>query len=142
MKKTNKLCILVTALSFAAILCVLLGKSIISGSGFTLSYPFIDALFPSADSSFRPSTIIYVWMLVGGSVVASALIWLRRAWSALAGCVVSLSSLAYHVVRSVQNGYSVFQIDGVWEFFMLALPLAAAVACIALFRAIKEEAQA
>ena len=85
MKKTNKLCIFVTALSLAAILCVLLGKSVISGSGFTLSYSYIDALFPSADSSFRPSTIIYAWILVGGSILASVLIWLRRAWSALTG---------------------------------------------------------
>jgi hypothetical protein len=138
-KKSSKLCILITALSLAAIPCVLLGESVLYGFGFTLSYPYIDALFPSADTSFRLSFTIYLWMLVGGSVLTSALVWIRRSWAALAGCVVSLSSLVCHVVRSVLDGYSVFQIDDVWRFFMLALPLAAAIACIILFLAIRQE---
>jgi hypothetical protein len=66
MKKTNKLCILVTALSFAAILCVLLGKRIIS----VRASPEL-SLHRRAVSLggflVRPSTIIYVWMLVGGA---------------------------------------------------------------------------
>ena len=139
MNTSKKLRITITLLSLAAVLCVLLGKSIIYVPGFTLSYSFIDALFPPADTSFLPSTTIYVWILVIGSLITCVLIWLRHAWAALAGCAASLSSLVYHVIRSIQNGYSVFQIDGIWEFFMLALPLVSVVLCIALYRDIKQE---
>ncbi|MDI9521023.1 MAG: hypothetical protein QM308_07740 [Bacillota bacterium] len=139
MNTSKKLRITITLLSLAAVLCVLLGKSIIYVPGFTLSYSFIDALFPPADTSFLPSTTIYVWILVIGSLITCVLVWLRHAWAALAGCAASLSSLVYHVIRSIQNGYSVFQIDGIWEFFMLALPLVSAVLCIVLYRDIKQE---
>ena len=141
MKTSRKLRVTITLLSLAAVLCVLFGKSIIYGPGFTLSYSYIDALFPPADSSFLPSTLIYVWILVIGSLITCVLIWLRHAWAALAGCAASLSSLVYHVIRSIQNGYSVFQIDGIWEFFMLTLPLVSAALCIVLYRTVKDEAE-
>jgi len=40
---------------------------------------------------------------------------------------------AYRVICSAQNGFSVFQIDGVWGFSILALPLVFAALCIALY---------
>lgn len=78
MNTSKKLRITITLLSLAAVLCVLLGKSIIYVPGFTLSYSFIDALFPPADTSFLPSTTIYVWILVIGSLITCVLVWLRR----------------------------------------------------------------
>lgn len=141
MKKSSKIRIAITALMLAAAACVLVGKSILYGPGFSLSYPYIDALFPGPDTSFMPTTTVYVWLLLASGVAASALSWVPAAWAALAACCVCASSLVYHGVRSIQNGYSVFQIDGVWEFLMLALPLAAAILCIALFRAKRAEAE-
>ena len=39
---------------------------------------------------------------------------------------------AYRVISSAQNGFSLFLIDGIWGFSMLALPLVSAALCIAL----------
>lgn len=135
MKKTMGLRIAIALLLLGGAACVLVGKSVIYGPGFSLSYPYIDALFPKADSAFRRSTTVYVWLLLAGGVAGAALVWLKSAWSSLAVCAISLSSLVYHVIRGVQNGYSPFQIDGLWEGLMLALPLVAAVLCVVLFRA-------
>ncbi|MBR2571709.1 MAG: hypothetical protein IKE30_06220 [Clostridia bacterium] len=139
MQKALKLRAAIAVMMLAAAACVLLGKSVIYGPGFTLSYPYIGALFPAADSGFRATTTIYVWILLAGGVAAAVVVWLKPAWAALAAFAICLSSLVYHVIRSVQGGFSVFQIDGVWEFFMLALPLVSAVLCIVLYRTIKQE---
>ena len=141
MKKSIKFRIAITALMLAAAACVLVGKSILYGPGFSLSYSYIDALFPGQGTSFKPTTTVYVWLLLTSGVATVVLAWGQAAWAAPAACCVCASSLVYHVVRSVQNGYSVFQIDGMWEFFMLALPLAAAIFCVALFRAKRAESE-
>ncbi|MEA5015061.1 MAG: hypothetical protein VB099_10920 [Candidatus Limiplasma sp.] len=141
MKKSSKIRVAITALMLASAACVLLGKSILYGPGFSLSYPYIDALFPGQGTSFKPTTTVYVWLLLVSGVAASALAWVPAVWAAPTACCVCASSLVYHVVRSVQNGYSVLQIDGMWEFFMLALPLAAVILCVALFQVKRAESE-
>ena len=110
-----------------------------SFSGITLSFPYIEALFPIEGTSFRNTTVVYVWLVLVGGVVASALVWLRGTRAALVAGAVCLSSILCHVVASIINEYSVFAIDGIWAFLMLALPLASTVLCIVLYRAVKDE---
>lgn len=139
MKSTTKLRITVTLLLLASIVCVLTGKSIVYAPGFTLSSDYIDALFPAADSSFRLNFTIYLWFLMAGGVIAAAIVWIPKAWAALAACGVCLVSPVYHVIRSIQNDYGVLQFDGMCDFFLLALPLTAVIFCLVLFRAQRME---
>lgn len=139
MKKMIKLRLTIALLMLAAAACVLLGKTTIGGPGFSLTYNYIDALFPTPDSSWRENAIVYAWILFASGIAAAGLVWIKGAWAALVTCAVCVSSLVYHVIRSVENKYGVFQIDGVWEFFMLALPLVAAILCVALFKAIRDK---
>ena len=140
MQKTTKLKIWITILMLAAAACTLVGKSIMSFSGgISLSYNYIDALFPNAKTSFRSTTTVYAWLLLAGGVLACVFVWLRGAWTAIVACVLCAGSLVWHIVTSIINGYSVFEINGIWEFFMLALPLIGAILCVLLFRAAREE---
>lgn len=139
MEKTMKLKIWITVLMLAAAACTLVGKSIMSFSGgISLTYDYIDALFPTAETSFRSTTTVYAWLLLAGGVLAGAFVWLRRAWTALVACALCASSLIWHIATSIINGYSILEINGAWEFAMLALPLVAAVLCVILFRAARE----
>jgi len=139
METSKKLRIAVTVLMLAAALCVLVGKSVTYFSGFSLSTNYIGALFPTEDSSVRHNFTVYVWMVLTSGVAAAALVWIRKPWAALVTGLVCLSSPVYHVIRSMENEYGVFQFDGIWDFLMVTLPVASVILCLALFRSVRAE---
>lgn len=139
MKKSNRLRISITLLMLAAAACVLVGKSVVHGPGFTLSYNYIDSLFPAADSAWKRTAVSYSWSLLTSGIIASVLVWVRKTWMVPITAFVCLSSTINHVIRCALEHYSVFQIDGVWEFFMLVLPLASMALCLWLLCEMRKE---
>jgi hypothetical protein len=139
MKKTIIFKALITALLLAAIACILFGKNVLYGPGFTISNNYIDALIRKADTSFRMTTTVYVWILMICSIASIVLVWLKSCkMSMIAGIVCLIPSIS-NMVIDIANKYSPFSFDCPCDFFMFILPVAAAVLCFILFNISKKE---
>ena len=115
--------VMITLLMLASAALVFVGKSIIYGPGFTISYNYIDALLPSADSSWRWTARVFVWILLVSGVLASVVVWLKPRWAPVLTLVLCLCPVIWHIVASIINHYGVFDLSGIWEVLMLLLPL-------------------
>lgn len=131
MKKNR---VIITLLMLASAALVFVGKSIIYGPGFSISYSYIGALFPDADTSFRWTTTVYCWLLLVCGVLASIFAWLKPKWAAVLTLILCLCPVIWHVIASIINHYGVFDLSGIWDWLMLLLPLIAALFSIALIR--------
>ena len=139
MKGSIKLCIAITLVMLTAMVCVLVGINELNVGFGLITHKYIDALFPTADTSFRPTTTIYLWVLLASGALAILLAWVRKPVTALAAVLACLASPIYHVVRSIQNEYSPFMLDGMWDVLMILLPLAGAALCAILYVRLKRE---
>lgn len=140
MKKTTVFKALITALLLAAIACILFGKNVIYGPGFSVSYNYIDALIRKADTAFRMTTTVYVWILMICSIVSIVLAWLKPSKMPMIAGIVCLIPSISNMIIDIANKYNPFSFDCACDFFMFILPVAAAVLCFILSNISKKEA--
>ena len=135
----KKYSVLITLLMLISAALVFVGKSIVYGPGFTISYNYIGALIPSADTAFRWTTTVAMWILLVSGVLASILCWIKSKGTAVLTLILCLCPVIWHVIASAINHYNVFDLSGIWDWLMLLLPFFAALLSIGLIRAVDEE---
>lgn len=133
----KKLRILISLLMLGAAACVLFGKSIVYGPGFTITYDYITALIPKDGVGWRQTTYVLVWVLLISGVGAAVLVWLKPMWATIVTLILCLCPVVWHFIASIINHYNAFGFSGITDTLMLLLPFAASICSILLIRARK-----
>ena len=136
----KKYSIAITLLTLAAVVVVFVGKTYLNLYGILLTNDFITALFPNGETSWRWTFVVFLWLSLGCGVLASVFAWIKAKWASVLTLILCLCPIVWHVISSIINHYSVFDLSGIWEVLLLLLPLIAAVFSILLIKARGEEA--
>lgn len=132
--------IAITLLMLTCVVIVFVGKTYLGFSGIVLTSDFITALFPNGETGWRWTFVTFLWLSLGCGVLASIFAWLKPKWASVLTLILCLCPVAWHVISSIINHYSVFDLSGIWEVLLVVLPLIASVFSILLIKARGEEA--
>lgn len=139
MKKSTILCIAITILMLSYAALAFFGKSELYVGFGTITHYFRDAFLSPAETSFRPSFILSLWVSLITGILTPVFVWIRRQWSSIIAVLACSAAVFFYLRNSFIAQYGVFEFDSLTDAALFFLPVASLVLCIVLFVQIREE---